>query len=98
MSKDKIKRINKKKTTLFICSFLGISIFITLLNKTIGFRGAADSWEEIVRYSPLLMLFSLGFAVWLTWGGLGDELIEFFAMQCRKRRKNEKKRQYLGKN
>ena len=45
MIKNK-KKINKKKTIIFSCSFLGILAFIVLTNKFFGFRSPPFSWEE----------------------------------------------------
>ena len=68
MKKNKIKRIFKKKAVLFICSFLFCLAFIVLSNKFFDFKGMGpSSWEDTIRYSPLSIILSLGFAVWVTW-------------------------------
>ena len=90
MIKNKIKRINKKKTVLFICSFLGFTFLMIFMDKLFGFRGHPYSWEEIGHSLPFTIIGSLGFAAWVTWGGLGDELIETFSDGFFRKRKNEK--------
>jgi hypothetical protein len=80
-------KTRKNKAILFTCNFFGILIFITLLSKFLGhFKSGPFSWEEIVQFLPLSIFCSLGFAAWVTWGGDGDNLIEFFT----NRRKNKK--------
>lgn len=86
MKKNKIKKINKKKAVLFICSFLTILAFTILPTKFFGFRGDIYTWKDIGYALPIYMISSFGFAAWMTWSGVGDNLIEFFA----NRRKNKK--------
>ncbi len=80
-------KTRKNKAILFTCSFFGLLVFITLSSKFLDiFKMGTSSWEEIGRYLPLNIICSLGFAAWMTWSGVGDNLIEFFA----NRRKNKK--------
>ena len=80
-------KIRKNKAVLFICGFLGCMIIIILSSKFFGhFKSGPSSWKEIGQYLPLSIICSLGFAAWMTWSGVGDNLIEFFA----NRRKNKK--------
>ena len=93
MIKMKMKRINNKKTVIFICSFLGILAFIVITNKIFGFRSPPFSWEETIESLPFVSIGSLGFAAWVTWGGLANELIETFSNSIpkRKKKKNDEK-------
>ncbi|MBP7101649.1 MAG: hypothetical protein KBA86_00215 [Bacteroidales bacterium] len=81
-------KTRKNKAILFSCGFFGILGFITLSSKFLNiFKMGPSSWEEIGQYLPLSIICSLVFAAWVTWGGVGDSLIKFFA----NRRKNKKK-------
>jgi hypothetical protein len=81
-------KIRKNKAVLFIGSFLFFLVISVFLQKNFDFfQSPPATWEEIGQYLPLLLIYSLGFAAWVTWGGVGDSLIEFFA----NRRKNKKK-------
>jgi hypothetical protein len=74
MCKNRIKRIFKTKAVLFICSFLSFLIIIVTLQKNFVIREMEPfTWEEILHYSPLLIIGSLGFAAWMTWVGFGDD-------------------------
>ena len=88
-----MNRINKKKIVLFICSFLGCLFLMIFVSKVAGFKDkelGAFRWEDVIRYLPVDILCSLGFAGWVIWGGLGDELIETFSDGFFRKRKNEK--------
>ena len=70
MRKNKIKRIFLNKTTLFICSFLGMLALNIVLDKNFSFKGIGPlSWEEILSppYIVIVIIGSLGFAAWMTW-------------------------------
>jgi len=83
-------KIINNKAILFICSFFCILFFITLSSKFFGhFKSGPSSWEEIGQYLPLSIICSLGFAAWMTWSRVGNNLIEFFT----NRRKNKKRKE-----
>ncbi len=81
-------KIRKNKIVLFIGNFLGFLVISVFLQKNFdSFQRPPATWKEIADYSFLYIIGSLGFAAWVTWGGVGDSLIEFFV----NRRKNKKK-------
>ena len=86
-------RTLKNKAIFFTCIFLGFMIFLILMDKLFGFRSAPYSWGKIVHSLPFTIIGSLGFAAWVTWGGLADELIETFSNSIpkRKKKKNDEK-------
>ena len=59
-----MKKIKNKKI-LFICNFLGILIFLVIMQKFVGRKGPPWSWEEILNGLPITIIGSLGFAVWV---------------------------------
>ena len=80
-------KIRKNKVVLFIGSFLFFLVFSVFLQKNFdSFQRPPATWKEIAHYFLLYIIGSLGFAAWMTWGRVGDNLIEFFA----NRRKNKK--------
>jgi len=89
--KNTMKKINKKKVILFICSFLGFLTLLVLTSKFLGYRKSGPhSWEEIIRYSPIYIIGSLGFAAWMTLED-GDKLVEYFEKRKRKKEENREK-------
>ena len=89
--KNTMKKINKKKVILFICSFLGFLTLLVLTSKFLGYRNSGPySWEEIGEYLPFAIFFSLIFAAWMTLED-GDKLVEYFENRKRKKEENREK-------
>lgn len=83
-------KLRKNKAIIFTCNFFFMLVFITLSSKYFDiFNMGPSSWEEIGQYLPLSIICSLGFAAWMTWSRVGDNLIEFFT----NRRKNKKRKE-----
>lgn len=82
-------KIRKNKVVLFIGGFLFFLVISVFLQKSFAsFQRPSATWEEIEHYFLLYIIGSLGFAAWITWSGVGDNLIEFFT----NRRKNKKEK------
>ena len=81
------KKINKKKVVFFICNFIVLLFFSILMSKFAARHGRNCSWEEITQWLPMRIIGSLVLAAWITWGGLGDELIDVFSSRKKRRKK-----------
>jgi len=63
-----------------------------LIFKNVNFLGMGPfSWEKIKNSLFFFIVCSLVFTAWVTWGGLGDELIETFSDGFFRKKKKEKK-------